>query len=180
MDLRYGDVERVLADAFRIEERDLGRFRARIRHLRRANAVGLPQTGSGRQIVYTVDHVRLLFVALRLNQMGMMPEVIGQLFGHSRQDILKWFANARALPDKPYRAALSLSTFGGQLGEGPLSSSHFSAFDDPEQKFNFRELVERHFERPNSTSPYIVLNITAIEKALAESIERQGRHGDNP
>jgi hypothetical protein len=175
MDLRYSDVERALALAFDIKPQEMGMFRGRIRHLRKANVAGLPQIGTGRQIVYTIEHARFFLLALRLNQLGVMPEIIGKLFSKNRDRIAVWFEKARAHLDATFFAALSIRTFGGPVGEaGPvtlLAAAGFSGIDD---EGSFERLLERS-TLPEHSRPYIVVNITAAEKLLQESLVKATR-----
>jgi hypothetical protein len=175
MDLRYSDVERALALAFGIQEGEIGLFRGRIRHLRKANVAGLPQTGTGRQIVYTIAHLRLLYLALRLNRLGVLPEVIGRYFRHNRGAIAGWFEAAASRPNEAFRAAISLATFGGHLPNGEVSAGSFAAWDvEGDANSNtFRPLVRRLLD--DKDSPYIVVNVSAAERRLQDCLAQTVR-----
>ena len=144
-------------------------FRGRIRHLRKANVAGLPQTGTGRQITYTLEHVRLIYIALRLNRMGMLPEVIGRYLDSQRREVAGWFEAASASPERTLRAAMSLATFGGEAGEGLLTSSSLSGWDDGARPFDALLQAQGWKDR---AVPYIVLNVSAAERLLRDCLAK--------
>ena len=173
LDLRYGDVERAMVHAFRIGDGDLKAFRARIRHLRRRGVPDLPQTGSGRQIAYTVDHVRALYMGLRLNQVGMAPEQIGDLFGAPWGRVDDWFAQAVARPELTYFVGVNTISFGGEVGLGAHNRViHLSGYASPDSaRTGFFELL-REFQPQRI--PLTVINVTEAEAVIQDSLRAVG------
>ena len=173
LDLRYGDVERAMVHAFRIGGGDVKAFRARIRHLRRRGVPDLPQTGSGRQLTYTLDHMRALYLGLRLNQVGMAPEQIGDLFSGPWGRVDDWFAKAVERPELTYFVGINTISFGGDLGMGPhnrvVHVSGYAAPDDSRKGF-FEILREFQPQR----IPLTVINVTLAEAVIQDSLRAVG------
>jgi hypothetical protein len=71
--LRYVELEAALAQIMSIKPRQLGAFRARLRHFRNIGAPNLPKTGSGRAIDYTRQHAFEILLALELQKIGQIP-----------------------------------------------------------------------------------------------------------
>lgn len=73
MDLRYKQVEDALVAALAVTQKDMGAFRARVRHLRNLGLPKLPKPGSGRQISYTESQAFEMLIALELENIGVTP-----------------------------------------------------------------------------------------------------------
>ena len=172
MDLRYGDVERALVRAFKIQDTDVKAFRARIRHLRNLGVPDLPKSGSGRQISYTLDHARELYLALRLNQLGMMPDAIARLFARIRPSIAKWFKAADEHPGNPVSALVACNNFGGQLGEDETTVFSIAAHQSS-KSMTFAEAVER-YGTDKRGAPMIILPISAANDAIKAALGIEG------
>jgi hypothetical protein len=71
--LQYKDVETALADIMNVKSKDMGAFRARLRHLRNIELPRLPKPGSGRSIDYTPRQVLQMLLALELENAGQTP-----------------------------------------------------------------------------------------------------------
>jgi hypothetical protein len=71
--LRYKEIETSLAEIMRVESKDMGAFRGRLRHLRNIGLPRLPKSGSGRAIDYTPRHALEMLLALRLENAGQTP-----------------------------------------------------------------------------------------------------------
>ena len=74
MELRYKHVESALIQVLNVKPKDLGAFRARLRHLRNINLPRLPKSGSGQHIVYTRHHALEMLVAVALENVGQKPK----------------------------------------------------------------------------------------------------------
>jgi hypothetical protein len=74
---RYGDVERALLRIFRIDERQRGFLRGRLKHFSRLGLPGL-EPGKGKKITYTRELVSQWLVALLLAEVGLDPVIIVQ------------------------------------------------------------------------------------------------------
>ena len=168
LDLRYGDVERALAFAFDIKDKDIKAFRAKIRHLRRYNVPPLPQTGSGRQITYTLDHVRTLYFGLRLNQIGLDPAAIGDIVKQVNGGPERWFQNAAESPGSSFFVGLSVMSFGGQLGED-FRALYFREGWDADF-WNAKAL----FTQGRRLVPEIVINISLAERLVQQVLTTIG------
>lgn len=81
MELRYKHIESALADVMKIKPKDMGAFRARLRHLRNIGVPQLPNPGSGQPIDYSRRHALELFVALELEKVGQAPKQVALLAG---------------------------------------------------------------------------------------------------
>ena len=171
LDLRYVDVERALAHAFRIHDEDLKAFRARIRHLRRRGVPDLPQTGSGRQLAYTVDHVRALYIGLRLNQAGYAPEAIGELLRNPCGDVTAWFDRVVERPDLPFFAAVGINAFGSGLGERNTFFGLTGYDIDRQAQNGFFDLFKQF--KPGLV-PLMVINVTEAENVIQDSLRAVG------
>lgn len=73
MELRYKHVEAALAAVLEIKSKDMGAFRARLRHLRNLGLPKLPTPGSGRKIAYSERQAFEMLVALELEDVGLAP-----------------------------------------------------------------------------------------------------------
>lgn len=189
-DLRYGDVERAMIIAFDIKEKDLGMFCARIRHLRKKAIPGLGTPGTGRQIVWTLDHVRHLYLGLVMNRAGFAPMVIAGWFGRHGNPVAKWFGNASKHADDNFKVAVVLFTFGGEVGETHrptmLAASGYTTVKavnkDAVKGESVFDYVYRKTFRDDDDLPITVINISVaerkIQKCLAEVMdERERAHG---
>ena len=173
-DLRYGDVERAMIIAFDIKEKDLGMFCARIRHLRKKAIPGLGTPGTGRQIVWTIDNVRHLYLGLVLNRGGFSPQVIAGWFARPGNRVAKWFENALSRPDDNYRVAFALMNFGGEVGEAhrptSLAASGFTTRKATNKEARKGESVfdyrYRKMFRPDDDLPITTINISVAERKI--------------
>lgn len=178
MDLRYGDVERAMVIAFNIKDKDFGKFRARIRHLRKNAIPGLAKPGTGRQIVWTINDVRYLFMGLQLNGIGIVPNLIAAWLSKHDSPIARWFELAARHPESILKASIRFSTFGGDAGERfkPRTGIISGFVVDGKGNRRFESMMKRAYkEFPDDFTPLVELNISAaerrIQKSLAEAIE---------
>ena len=75
-DLRYRDLEGAAAGVLEVPERELGAFRAKIRHLRNIGVPNVPARGSGTQTTYSREHVFSVITALELGRLGQSPKFV--------------------------------------------------------------------------------------------------------
>jgi hypothetical protein len=101
--------------------------------------------------------------------MGMLPEVIGRYLDGQRREVARWFEAASASPERTLRAAMSLATFGGDAGEGLLTSAALAGWDDGERPF---DVLLQADGWKDQTAPYIVLNVTAAERLLQDCLAK--------
>ena len=73
MDLRYKHVEVALAGVCKVTPRDMGAFRARLRHLRNIGLPQLPKPGSGQHIRYGERQALEMLLALEIEKVGHSP-----------------------------------------------------------------------------------------------------------
>lgn len=82
-DLRYKNLERTLAEIFRVPSEELGSFRGRMRHLRKLRVPDLERVGRGTQLTYTRAHALELVIAIELEQAGIWPRLVVGLAKHA-------------------------------------------------------------------------------------------------
>jgi hypothetical protein len=73
--MQYSQFEKILADVFSVNEKNLGAFRARLRHLRNLDMPRVPKRGSGNTVIYKPIDVISAFVALELQALGSSPAI---------------------------------------------------------------------------------------------------------
>jgi hypothetical protein len=71
----YSDVEPALVRTYGVQERDLGRFRARITFLQKGGLLGV-SPGKGKALRYTPDLIHRLIFATELAEFGVMPQAV--------------------------------------------------------------------------------------------------------
>jgi hypothetical protein len=82
VELRYRHVEAALAKVMNVGPKDMGAFRARLRHLRNIGVPRLlPNPGSGRPIDYSRRQALELLIALELENVGQAPKEVALLAG---------------------------------------------------------------------------------------------------
>ena len=125
--LRYQQVEIALVRMHDIQDKDLNRFRARLRNLRNLGIPDLPKVGSGKQIAYTQDHLEELSLAVELMNFGLSPSHIASFMRRQRdkQNIRKWRETTQNSPGRKYHLGFHSSMFGGELGEHLASAVYF-------------------------------------------------------
>jgi hypothetical protein len=73
--MQYNEFEKALVDIFGVKKKNLGAFRARLRHLRNLGMPKVPKRGSGNTVVYKTVDVISAFVALELQALGSSPAI---------------------------------------------------------------------------------------------------------
>ena len=79
MELRYKHIEAALAEVMNVKPKDMGAFRARLRHLRNIGVPRLPNPGSGQPIGYSRRQALELLIALELEKVGQAPKKVALL-----------------------------------------------------------------------------------------------------
>ena len=74
MQFRYKHVEMALAEITHVKSKDVGAFRAKVRHLRNIGLPQLPSPGSGLRISYSPRQVLEVLIALELEKVGHAPK----------------------------------------------------------------------------------------------------------
>ena len=74
MALRYKHVEAALAEVANAKPKDIGAFRAKLRHLRNIGLPRLPSPGSGQPIAYSRQQALEMLLAMELGKMGQAPK----------------------------------------------------------------------------------------------------------
>ena len=125
--LRYQQVEIALVRMHNIRDKDLKRFRARLRNLRNLGVPDLPKVGSGKQIAYTQDHLEELSLAVELMKFGLSPSHIASFLKRQtgRQKIRIWREESLNSPRSEYHLGFQTRMFGGELGEHLASAVYF-------------------------------------------------------
>jgi hypothetical protein len=73
-DVTYNQVETALATIFKVSPKEMGAFRARLRHLRNIGLPHLPTPGSGRRIDYSERHALEMLIAIAMEKFGYSPK----------------------------------------------------------------------------------------------------------
>jgi hypothetical protein len=81
VELRYKHVERALVDVERVPQKEIGAFRARLRHLRNIGCPALPASGSGTHITYSGRQTLEMLIAIELENSGHKPHSAATLAG---------------------------------------------------------------------------------------------------
>jgi hypothetical protein len=129
--MQYSQFEKILADTFAIKAKNLGAFRARLRHLRNLGVPDVPKRGSGNTVIYKTDDLLTAIVALQLQTLGCAPAVSAELatfarghFGRlewSDADVFLWVRNIAA--EIPELEARSISGGPPKFEKPPAGSA---------------------------------------------------------
>jgi hypothetical protein len=87
--MQYGQFEKILIQTFTINERDLGAFRARLRHLRSLGIPNIPKRGSGNTAIYRMEDLLAASVALALQALGSTPKISAEIAKFAAQNFEK-------------------------------------------------------------------------------------------
>ena len=77
--MQYSQFEKALAAIYSVKEKNLGAFRARLRHLRNLGVPDIPKRGSGNVFIYKTSDILAASVALELQSLGSAPAVSAEL-----------------------------------------------------------------------------------------------------
>ena len=83
----FGQVEAVLAAAFRVAETKRPRFMSRLQQLQKFRIPGHTNVGRGRNASYTAAQIFKLNVALDLLDAGITPKLIADIFSRAYDDL---------------------------------------------------------------------------------------------
>ncbi len=104
----YQVVERALALMYGADDAaQRGVLRARLDHLKRAKALGV-NPGKGQRVVYDREAMVWLLIALELEEFGIVPTVIGDLFEKKRQRLRELVERAARAEGKDEDLALTV------------------------------------------------------------------------
>ena len=146
MKLRYKHIEFALADVMRTKPRNMGAFRARLRHLRNIGVPRLPHSGSGQPIEYSRRHALELLVALELEKVGQAPKQVALLAG----------SIVGQLPDSEYE-------------EGDYYAVISESKPGYEMAFGLRVFLELMESAPDV---FLVINVSACMRKLEPALTR--------
>jgi hypothetical protein len=120
----YGDVERALANIFRVDaERQRGALRARLKHFQRLGLPGLAP-GKGKPLLYSRELAVMWLVALVLAETGLDPVLIVKAVKDNWKKLAPWARKAaeyRAQTESPVFLLARPRAMSGSWEGGPVS-----------------------------------------------------------
>lgn len=104
----YQVIERALAFMYGADDAaQRGALRARLDHLKRAKVLGI-NPGKGQRVVYDREAMVWLLIALELEEFGIVPTVIGELFEKKRPPLRELVEKAARAQGKDEDIALTV------------------------------------------------------------------------
>jgi hypothetical protein len=145
--LQYKHIESALADVMSITSKDMGAFRARLRHLRNIGVPPLPNPGSGRRINYSRRRALELLIALQLEGLGQAPKNVALLAG----------------------TIVRQSPYGGKAKGGDFYAVVSESRPGVTMAFGLRAFSELMKSAPEA---FLVINVSAYGRKLDPALDR--------
>ena len=166
-ELRFPEVERILARMHRIEPDEIIAFRSRLHHFRN---LGVPEgikTGQGRRPTYGWAEMLQMVIALELAELDITPKTISRFIRISRIKNEKRYVTVNTNKNEKYFIIASPSwmeeSFGGVQG----SSIKFVKFSE------LQSSIEPFLDADDSG--FILINLTKTLRRLATAMEEEDR-----
>jgi hypothetical protein len=165
-ELRYPDVERVLARMHDIEPNGLKTFRARLRHFRNLDLPQGIRIGRGRRPTYGWAEILQMVLALELAEFDMAPASIVRSVHMGWTRWQEWYVKAEANRGEQFFVLISPSLM--LEGRGGMQTSGMMMLLRSSDLQSMITKISRIEERR-----HVLLNFTATLSCLRESLEQE-------